>query len=173
MRTVFVSLLVAFFFPSVVALAPNVRRPTRYAIADTRKTNDENGDAMVSRRSLFSACAATVSLWGACASISRADTGAEVRGTQVNAFNGLIFNYRGNEFGGLKASDIDEPSVSYADFMGKLKEGKVQFVEFVAPDGDKAYATFLGDDGKAEAPLRIGEGMYSPCAPGTYLNVAM
>lgn len=90
--------------------------------------------------------------------MASAAAGPEVRGTEVNPFNGLIFNYRGSEFGGLKASDIDEPSVSYGDFMARLKAGEVKFVEFMAPDGDKAYATFLGQDGKTEAPIRIGEG---------------
>lgn len=82
-----------------------------------------------------------------------ADTGAEVRGTPVNAFNGLIFQYRGNDFPGLRAADIDEPSISYADFVAKLKAGEVTAVEFLAPDGDVAYAT-LGGNKK----IRIGEG---------------
>lgn len=85
---------------------------------------------------------------------ARADTGAEVRGTQLNAFNGLIFNYRGNDFNGLEAKDLDEPSISYKDFVVKLKEGGVSFVEFYAPDGDVAYAT-LKEDGRS---IRIGEG---------------
>ncbi|GAX16527.1 hypothetical protein FisN_7Lu261 [Fistulifera solaris] len=67
-----------------------------------------------------------------------ADTGAEVRGTPITPFNGLIFNYRGNDFGGLKASDIDEPSIPYLDFVQRLKAGEVEFVEFLAPNGDAA-----------------------------------
>jgi len=83
-----------------------------------------------------------------------ADTGAEVRGTPVNAFNGLAFQYRGNDFAGLKASELNEPSVSYAEFVEKLKSGDVVFVEFLAPNGDVAYAKFKD---KSE-PIRIGEG---------------
>ena len=97
-------------------------------------------------------------LVGAGATSANADTGAEVRGTSVTPFNGLAFQYRGSEFGGLQASEIDEPSVSYNDFMQRLKAGEVKFVEFLAPDGDKAYATFLGQEGKPQAPIRIGEG---------------
>jgi hypothetical protein len=43
--------------------------------------------------------------------------------------------------------------VSYADFMTALKAGDIEFVEFMAPDGDAAYATFRG-----KSPIRIGEG---------------
>jgi len=85
--------------------------------------------------------------------ISQADTGAEVRGIGVNPFNGLIFNYRGSDFAGLKGEDIDEPSIPYIDFLEKLKSGDVTFVEFMAPAGDAAYATF-----KDGSKLRIGEG---------------
>ena len=92
-----------------------------------------------------------------------ADTGAEVRGTAVTPFNGLAFQYRGSDFGGLKSSDLDEPSVSYGDFMQRLKAGEVKFVEFLAPDGDMAYATFVTQDGKTEQPIRIGEGECKGC----------
>ena len=86
--------------------------------------------------------------------VALADTGAEVRGTPVNAFNGLAFQYRGSDFSGLPASDINEPSISYQDFVSKLKSGDVQFVEFYAPDGDVAYATLKSNHQK----IRIGEG---------------
>jgi hypothetical protein len=85
---------------------------------------------------------------------ANADTGPEVRGTSLTPFNGLAFQYRGSEFGGLEATDLDEPSIAYSDFIEKLKTGKVEFVEFIAPDGDVAYAT-LKDDSKR---IRIGEG---------------
>jgi hypothetical protein len=83
-----------------------------------------------------------------------ADTGAEVRGTQVNAFNGLIFQYRGNDFNGLAASDINEPSISYQEFVTKLQSNDVTLVEFYAPDGDVAYATLKSTKNR----IRIGEG---------------
>jgi hypothetical protein len=53
----------------------------------------------------------------------------------------------------MSAVDIQEPFVSYADFVAKRKAGKVTSVEFLAHDGDVAYAT-LGPKGK----VRIGEG---------------
>mmetsp|Transcript_8783 Transcript_8783/g.10047 ORF Transcript_8783/g.10047 Transcript_8783/m.10047 type:complete len:218 (-) Transcript_8783:101-754(-) len=84
---------------------------------------------------------------------------------------------------GLDASLLDEPSISYKDFNDKLTKGEVVFVEFLAPDGDVAYATVkvveetttitkgeVGKDGEEGQPittttsttvekkLRIGEG---------------
>ena len=81
------------------------------------------------------------------------------QGIEVNAFNGLIFNYRGGEYNGLDPTTLNEPSVSYAEFNQRLKAGEVEFVEFIAPDGDAAYVTFKAKDGAAKgAPIRIGEG---------------
>lgn len=73
----------------------------------------------------------------------------------------LIFNYRNSGFGGLDEDDLDEPSVSYQEFCERLGKGEVEFVEFLAPDGDAAYATFKGSGKEGEAksaPIRIGEG---------------
>ena len=59
---------------------------------------------------------------------------------------------------------LEEPSISYSDFLTKLNTDQVTFVEFLAPNGDVAYATFkqsATDDGKASGnagPIRIGEG---------------
>mmetsp|Transcript_3485 Transcript_3485/g.4632 ORF Transcript_3485/g.4632 Transcript_3485/m.4632 type:complete len:216 (+) Transcript_3485:74-721(+) len=86
-----------------------------------------------------------------------ADTGAEVRGIAITPLNGLAFQYRESESAGqgfLKASDLNEPSISYGDFVAKMKEGQVDFVEFLAPDGNVAYASMKG----AAKPIRIGEG---------------
>ena len=91
---------------------------------------------------------------------AQADTGAEVRGIGVTPFNSLMFQYRGSESangGVLKSSDIDEPTISYTEFCEKLKTGDVKFVEFMAPDGDAAYATIEG----LEKPIRVGEGKNS------------
>ena len=87
---------------------------------------------------------------------AQADTGANVRGIDMTPFNGLIFNYRASDSpSSLQASDLDEPSISYADFCQKLKDGQVQFVEFMAPNGDAAYATLKGQE---DNPIRVGEG---------------
>jgi len=104
------------------------------------------------RRGLFQATAAAAALLPFNHRAS-ADTGANVRGTDVNAFNGLAFQYRGNEFSGLRAQDLNEPSISYSDFVQKLRTGDVTFVEFLAPDGDAAYATL-----KDSTRIRVGEG---------------
>jgi hypothetical protein len=93
--------------------------------------------------------------------IAVAETGVDVRGTAVTPFNSLIFQYRGSDFGGLQAADIgDEPSIPYAEFMTKLKNGDVSFVEFLAPDGDVAYATLKPSAGSSGSSnrIRIGEG---------------
>ena len=80
-------------------------------------------------------------------------------GVQLTPFNGLTFNYRGNEFSGLDASTLNEPSIPYKDFLQKLDAGDVEFVEFLAPDGDIAYATLKPAEGEEKLkPIRIGEG---------------
>lgn len=108
------------------------------------------------RRAFFSAAIATAAIGVSTSSVRPALAVQEKeyrQGIEVNAFNGLIFNYKGGDFNGLDATGITEPSVTYRDFNEKLKGGEVTNVEFLAPDGDVAYATFT--DGKR---LRIGEG---------------
>ena len=62
------------------------------------------------------------------------------------------------------AGNIKEPSVSYSDFLTKLNSDQVSFVEFLAPNGDVAYATFKQSTGDGSSssgnmePIRIGEG---------------
>lgn len=53
-------------------------------------------------------------------------------------FNGLIFNYRNSNYGGLDAADITsgEPTIPYKDFLVKLSSGQVDHVDFFAPHGD-------------------------------------
>ena len=108
----------------------------------------------------FLATMAGASVMLGLADTALADQAPEYRqGIQVNAFNGLIFNYRGGDFGGLDATALNEPSISYAEFNTRLKAGEVEFVEFLAPDGDVAYATLKAKDGQAKSsPIRIGEG---------------
>jgi hypothetical protein len=114
-----------------------------------------NGQQSDTRRSLTIGSAATIlASWGIPFS-AHANTGAEIRGTEITPFNGLAFQYRGSDFGGLKAEDLNEPSVPYSDFVQRLKAGEVEFVEFMAPSGDAAYVTFKG-----KPPIRIGEGEF-------------
>ena len=54
--------------------------------------------------------------------------------------NSLTFNYRGG--GNIGApKPLDEDSIDYSDFLDMLDKEQVTFVEFMAPYGDKAYAT--------------------------------
>jgi len=61
--------------------------------------------------------------------------------------------------GGLDASTLNEPSIPYKDFLEKLTAGDVTFVEFMAPNGNRAYATLKVKEGEtSELRIRIGEG---------------
>jgi hypothetical protein len=97
------------------------------------------------------------------------------QGIKVTAFNGLAFDYRGGDFNGLDSATLGEgvPSVSYAEFNERMKAGQVEFVEFLAPDGDVAYVTFKSSTSTSTSastetagstststttPIRIGEG---------------
>eukprot|EP00548_Thalassiothrix_antarctica_P008583 CAMPEP_0194142390 /NCGR_PEP_ID=MMETSP0152-20130528/11649_1 /TAXON_ID=1049557 /ORGANISM="Thalassiothrix antarctica, Strain L6-D1" /LENGTH=187 /DNA_ID=CAMNT_0038841315 /DNA_START=86 /DNA_END=649 /DNA_ORIENTATION=+ len=135
-------LLLALFSTAVLivdALVPEVNNGGRRAFLES-----------VAAGGSFSA----VAFFGAPA---LAEQEAEYRqGNKVTPFNGLAFNYRGGDFGGLDASEINEPTVSYKDFNEKLKAGEVAFVEFMAPDGDIAYVTFKNDENNRK--IRIGEG---------------
>ena len=100
---------------------------------------------------------------------------------EINAFEDLIYNFRDQTLnGGLDASTLNEPSVSFLEFGERMKKGEVAFVEFLAPSGNVAYVTFKpsakgvnvvkgGKSGKADgksgkaggaAPqrIRIGQG---------------
>ncbi|KAG7355513.1 hypothetical protein IV203_000199 [Nitzschia inconspicua] len=141
---------------------------TRMAIHGDNGTTDVVGN---NRRSFLNAMASSIAVaastttaWAPTAAIAAQEP--EFRqGIKVDAFNGLIFNYRGGDFGGLSEQDVgDEPSVSYAEFNQRLAAGEVEFVEFLAPDGDKAYVTFKAKDSNGNSlekngpPIRIGEG---------------
>mmetsp|Transcript_25201 Transcript_25201/g.35520 ORF Transcript_25201/g.35520 Transcript_25201/m.35520 type:complete len:198 (+) Transcript_25201:157-750(+) len=117
-----------------------------------KKEAEEN--AMSRRDALFSGSAfVAASLIGTSSPAIAQD---EVEWTP---FNGLIFNYRGSDSNtGLDASDLDEPSVPFQEFLDKMSANQVDFVEFIAPNGDAAYATFKGEDGKSLPPIRIGQG---------------
>jgi len=119
-----------------------------------------------SRREFVSSLTAGATAFG----LSVSGVNAEDPDTRdLNAFNTLTFNYRRNDFNGLKASDLNEESISYADFLAKMDGGEVKFVEFYAPDGDVAYATLEtvtttssgeGSETKkvSKTRIRIGEG---------------
>ena len=117
-----------------------------YSIGDKRE---------YSRRSAISAGGALLA--GLATGPSRVVAQDEIKWTP---FNGLIYNYRGGQFGGLDGSTLSEPSIPFLEFGEKLKNGDVAFVEFLAPDGDIAYATFkpTKEGEPAPRPIRIGDG---------------
>jgi hypothetical protein len=81
-------------------------------------------------------------------------------GVALTPFNGLAFQYRGGNVNtGLDASTLTEPSIPYMEFLDRLEKGQVEFVEFMAPNGDAAYVTFKAPEGELNPkPIRIGEG---------------
>ena len=84
-------------------------------------------------------------------------------GKEIESWNSLIYNFKNNRIdGGLDASKLNEPSIPFTEFGEKLKNGEVTFVEFMAPNGDVAYATIkTGMKGKGKAStkrIRIGQG---------------
>ncbi|KAL3943956.1 MAG: hypothetical protein SGBAC_001990 [Bacillariaceae sp.] len=126
---------------------------------ESKTAMQANNESDNSRRSFLSTALLVPSLLSMPQSAFAAQEAEYRQGIEVNAFNGLIFNYRGGEFSGLDASTLKEPSVPYATFCERLSKGEVELVEFMAPDGDAAYVTFKPKEGEATAtPIRIGEG---------------
>jgi hypothetical protein len=80
-----------------------------------------------------------------------------VVGREIRSFNDLVNNFKNTALdGGLDASKLNEPSIPFIEFGERMKKGEVEFVEFIAPNGDVAYATFK--KGKPKGPIRIGQG---------------
>ena len=104
---------------------------------------------MSRRNALLSGAAAAAS--AALIGPDAASAAGETRqGIELTPFNSLAFQYRNSQNGGLDASALNEPSIPYADFLSKLSTGEVEFVEFLAPDGDVAYATIKPAEGGAK-----------------------
>lgn len=120
--------------------------------------SDKNAD--ISRReALWNGAISVFGITSFAAEAMAEDDDKTRGGVELTPFNGLTFNYRGNEFSGLNASTLDEPSIPYKEFLQKLEVGEVEFVEFLAPDGDIAYATLKpAEGGEKLKPIRIGEG---------------
>ena len=114
-----------------------------------------NKKAGISRRSAFAAGGASIA-----AAFFGAPTPARARDEiEWTPFNGLIFNYRGGQYGGLDGSTLTEPSVPFREFGERLQAGEVEFVEFQAPDGDVGYVTFKSKGGEGQPKkIRIGDG---------------
>ncbi len=83
-----------------------------------------------------------------------------VVGREIRSFNSLIYNFKNTALdGGLDASKLNEPSVSFIEFGERMKKDEVALVEFYAPFGEAAYVTFKPSEGdKSPKPVRIGQG---------------
>jgi hypothetical protein len=79
---------------------------------------------------------------------------------EMNSFSDLIYMFKDVTLNGLDASKLNEPSVPFIEFGERMKKGEVEFVEFIAPSGNVAYATFKPQKGGKESSekIRIGEG---------------
>ena len=135
--------------------------PTSSVLALSSSHNDNN--VMSSRRNVVSLITSSLvtatvgkSLLFPDIACAEAET-MERGGVQLTPFNSLAFNYRGGDSPTVDASTLNEPSVPYAEFLEKLNANQVSFVEFLAPNGDAAYATFKSENNNSK-PIRIGEG---------------
>lgn len=129
--------------------------------------NDNNGNIITSsdRRNAIKSIFFTTAGIAASSFVSSAsavDDDLTRGGVPLTPFNGLAFQYRGGTKDGLDASTLNEPTISYPDFLIRLDKDEVEFVEFLAPNGDAAYVTFksTSETGAEEKmkPIRIGEG---------------
>ena len=77
---------------------------------------------------------------------------------QTKTNNIWVIHNSGGDSPTVDGSTINEASIPYSEFLEKLSADQVTFVEFLAPNGDTAYATIKGEDGKDNKPIRIGEG---------------
>jgi len=139
-----------------------------YMIPETTNI-DKESDAEQGRRSVLSSLftttvAVTAGVGASMLLPSKAFAEAESMergGVQLTPFNSLAFNYRGGGSPTIDPTSLNEVSIPYSEFLEKLNSDQVVFVEFLAPNGDAAYATFKGesDDSSSNSkPIRIGEG---------------
>eukprot|EP00585_Thalassiosira_rotula_P006602 CAMPEP_0196133748 /NCGR_PEP_ID=MMETSP0910-20130528/2841_1 /TAXON_ID=49265 /ORGANISM="Thalassiosira rotula, Strain GSO102" /LENGTH=222 /DNA_ID=CAMNT_0041393499 /DNA_START=105 /DNA_END=773 /DNA_ORIENTATION=- len=168
-----------FTTPTSMNRATATTATTTVTCATPNNNEGEEGNAAISRRSILSSLltATAVTTIGASSAFAVDET-MERGGVKLTPFNSLAFNYREGESPTVDPNAIDEVSIPYAEFLEKLAADEVTFVEFLAPNGDKAYATFKqstpapattsdGEDAskvvsKTETtnskPIRIGEG---------------
>jgi hypothetical protein len=116
------------------------------AIVGSASAFSQSCEQMSRRNVLSGAAAASAALLGP----NTASAGETRQGIELTPFNSLAFQYRNSQNGGLDASSLTEPSIPYSDFLSKLATGEVEFVEFLAPDGDVAYATLKATEGGAK-----------------------
>lgn len=144
------------------AFTPTTRIRMHHCKSLNSSNNEYNENGVVSeRRQFLSSLASSAALVSAInvPSASAVDDDLTRGGVKLTPFNGLAFQYRGNANGGLDASTLNEDSIPYIDFLKRLDSDEVEFVEFLAPNGDAAYVTFKAKEGEEKMkPIRIGEG---------------
>lgn len=81
-------------------------------------------------------------------------------GREIASFRELIYNFNNTALdGGLDASNIKEPTMSFIEFGKKVQADEVALVEFMAPSGAIAYVTLKPSAKNPKPkPLRIGQG---------------
>ena len=148
------ALLVVGMFGESLAFTPN---PNPVRLATEMKCLDDNPkDLGLTRRAALMITGISL-LSSTPKNVYAVDDDGTRGGVALTPFNSLPFNYRGNEDGGLDASTLDEPSIPFKDFLERIDE--VEFVEFLAPDGDAAYVTFKAKaDEEKKKPIRVGQG---------------
>ena len=138
---------------------------TSYRCSSSSSKSSRSGAtaSLKNRRAFFGSATATAVATAACLIIQPNAALAEE----------AIRRQCDDKINGLDASSLNEPSIPYAEFNEKLKNGRVELVEFLAPNGDVAYVTLKGDTTNLEEEasngvpitattnsvrLRIGEG---------------
>lgn len=72
-----------------------------------------------------------------------------------------MYTYIEGESPTIEAAALNnEPSITYIDFLSRLDAGTITYVEFFAPYGNIAYATFKEEinENNTTSRKRIGEG---------------
>mmetsp|Transcript_4594 Transcript_4594/g.6376 ORF Transcript_4594/g.6376 Transcript_4594/m.6376 type:complete len:192 (-) Transcript_4594:41-616(-) len=141
----------ALLVPSIAAFSANEGPNSRRAFLSGM------GKAVMTGAATAGVVAATT-VQPASAAMNLGDPNSVV-GREIRSFNSLIYEFKNTALdGGLDASKLKEPSIPFIDFGEKMKKGEVTFVEFMAPNGDVAYATFKGEKGSKVERMRIGQG---------------
>jgi len=160
-------LTIAYVISSATAFSANGPQTQTSVITNSKLANNNADTTTTStRRSVIIGGAASIFAGLMTSSPSPASAAAyklgdksSVVGREIRSFEGLIYSFKNTALdGGLDASTIKEESVPFIEFGEKMKNGEVAFVEFMAPNGEVAYATFKDKDGKESKPIRIGQG---------------
>lgn len=150
------NIIVAILFVAVSASVPVYGWTMDSSVGKNAKSSD-------TRRTFITTAFTTVGSIASSGILSPYEVSAKSLGSkdsvvqrEINTFNSLIYNFKNTALdGGLDASTLKEPSISFIEFGEAMKKGQVTFVEFMAPNGLVAYATLKKNPKK---PIRIGQG---------------